>query len=41
MSAVDPSDPGWKEPAEGDASILAAGTEYKVTENKSFVGIWK
>lgn len=40
-SAVDPSDPGWKEPAEGDASILAAGTEYKVTENKSFVGIWK
>ena len=41
VSSVPPTDPYWKAPAEGDASILAAGTEYKVTENKSLVGIWK
>ena len=41
ISDVPPTDPSWKAPAEGDAGILAAGTEYKVTENKFFVGIWK
>ena len=40
-SKVPPADPSWKEPAEGDESILAPGTQYQVTGARCFVGIWK
>ena len=41
VSDVPPTDPSWKEPAEGDAGILPGGTKYKATKSVSLVGIWK
>lgn len=38
---IEPTNPNWREPAEGELCIIPGGTEYIVMGDRCFVGIWR